>query len=181
MIFIRIQRGSGIYKLPAKYANIPKFIIPFIEKLTEFSKDCGEDYKNCALRLLFNLFNNNPNFDIGMVQLLKIMIANYLTINSKQPINGIEPATIVLVHNMSLDEFIYKEILEPYTNAKSIILIVAPLVLLININILVLDIGNKDIVQFLLSYRKNSIPMNTNQKLRKPSIIKMNLASMMIL
>ena len=128
-----MEKGEGLFKITKKYEKVKDEVVNHLKELAE-----SRDNIN-ALRLLFDLFNSNINFDYSMVQLLRIMIANYLTLNSDKEINEVGLDILMLVHNMSLQEFIFLEVLEPYKEAKSIIFNIAPLVLRISINSFVFD------------------------------------------
>lgn len=128
-----MERGEGLFRIDEKYANIKSPIIAALNQLAA-SKDTAT-----SLQALFRLFNANIDFDLAIIQLLRIVIANYLKLNSNEEINGLSLDTLVSLHKMSLEEFIMLEVLAPYREAKSIILSIAPLVLRMNISLLVFD------------------------------------------
>ena len=79
-----------------------------------------------------------------------------MDINKDTPINEVDLAsTIASIHHMTLDEFIIDEVLTNYKNAKSLIMVVAPLVLRININSLMFDADDINVYLLLNVVGKN--------------------------
>lgn len=131
-----------------KHYKIRNAIVKPLKALAEFQRQ--RNVKQ-TLRLLFNLINADCNFDISLVVMLKNMIANFLEKNESIQINEIDITMPAILDNMAVYEFIEKKVLELNVYAKTIIFLIAPLVLRVNIAQYLLDFTNNDPV-FSLPY-----------------------------
>lgn len=91
-----------------------------------------------------NIIDTDYNFDAALIQLLRIMIANFLRNGKNTAINEIEISD--LLDNLSRDEFIENVVLKPNTDAKTIILNIAALVLRVNINNYMINSSDPELV-----------------------------------
>jgi hypothetical protein len=128
-----VEKGEGLFKINKKHDKVKDQVVGHLKELAA----CKDSIN--ALQSLSNLFNNNINFDYSMVQFLRIMIANYLTLNKEKEINEVSLETLLSVDNMPLQEFITLEVAEPYKEAKSTIFNIVSLVLRITINSFIFD------------------------------------------
>ena len=84
-----------------------------------------------------------------MVQILRIMISNYIINYKDTTINKVVLSdTVVNAHGITLDEFVEDVVLKLNSYAKTIVMIIAALVLRININVLMCEMYDEEIVVF---------------------------------
>ncbi len=85
-----------------------------------------------------------------MIKILKNAIANFMTMNPQFDFDGIDIETIAKQDQGSVGNFITNVVRKLGVDARSIILAIAPIILRISINVLVLDLLDKESVLFFL-------------------------------
>ena len=83
-----------------------------------------------------------------MIKILKNAIANFMTMNPQFDFDGIDIETIAKQDQGSVGNFITNVVRKLGVDARSIILAIAPIILRISINVLVLDLLDKESVLF---------------------------------
>ena len=99
----RIKGNKGFFRIGEKYNKVKSFLIESLEYFVEITKGRNIEQK---LRLLFYFVNTSLNFDISLIQLLKIMVANFIQENENIEINEVDMKMIITSDGMSLDDYI---------------------------------------------------------------------------
>ena len=97
-----------------------------------------------TLKLLYTMFYTSNQFDLAVIKMLRYLVSNFVLINPDFTFNDLSiRTTIEIVEGMTLDTFCKNEILKLGVDARSIILLILPLVLRINIITVLLDLQAK--------------------------------------